>query len=379
MNENKRKIVINKRPVIIATIVAVLAIVTTIGLTYASFVPTIIQGQGTNITVASGRMDIAHASSKNIDIRGAIPRDQAQDTKTFTVTGVTTVNQTMTYHINLVVTSNSFPSDALSVTLTGVNNTGNGTIAQPLTPHRGIPTGSGRYLLGTGQFNYRADREDSVHTYTLSMFYLSRGVNQNDELGSTFSGYIELSSASGSTLNVLAQPVTVTFQEQIEQNQSTNIIATNTVSTGTTYTFNPSTGVFTLTGTVANRELRNSVNRYTCNSSNTTCTTLYRVRTTATEFTTNGGPVAANSNCRTGTHTFYTTRTFNATTGVHTLTGATTIGAGRFFCQNGGSSCSQVFTATGGTCTGGSVASEMLMAIPPRVSLIDIHTSTQVN
>ena len=197
MMENK-----SKKGKIIVGVMAALVIVAVIiiGLTYAFFSPVINQSDGTNIVIRSGSMKIDYASGgPDINIPYLNPSNEAQATMSFTVTGNSTINQSMEYYINLVVTKNEFPIGALSVTLTGTNTSGNGTIADSLEPQHGIPSGIGTYKLGKGTFSgIVADRE---HDYTFQLWFLPSGAMGEEFMDKNFSGRVHISPTPGTDLS----------------------------------------------------------------------------------------------------------------------------------------------------------------------------------
>lgn len=77
-------------------------------------------------------------------------------------------------------------------------------------------------------------------------------------------------------------PIIQTYTQSTQSSQTTNMPSTITGNklTGTSYTFNSSTGVYTITNTSTGQSYNNdSVDKYTCDSNSTTCNTMYKIKT----------------------------------------------------------------------------------------------------
>ncbi len=171
----------HKKPVIIITIISLLLLV--VGISYAYFTATITGNEtASTIRATGGVMTINYDSLSNtITVQNIYPRSEAWLVKEFTVTGTNTTDIGMNYSLTLDITTNTFSSGALIYTLTN-NNPSSGTPVEEVE-NEPIPSGTGEKLLGYGQFETGSN---IVHSYTLSIYFLDTGVNQNDDQESRF-------------------------------------------------------------------------------------------------------------------------------------------------------------------------------------------------
>src|SRR5690554_269644 len=102
-------------------IIAIL-VVFTIGLSYAAFTAKITGSEkGTTIYSSSGVMQIDYDGGPAINVPEMFPSNDEFATKTFTVTGTSSYDEEMLYHIILVMNFNTFRDGALTYTLESTN------------------------------------------------------------------------------------------------------------------------------------------------------------------------------------------------------------------------------------------------------------------
>lgn len=209
MNENKQNTTL-------LTVIAVATLlVAVVGSTFAYFTAQNNQGSTSQITVTGGTMTIEYGdgtatltSGKGTDIDGKfIPSMTPVFTKTFTITGNNTTALAMPFTVNLKYTTNLEFAGALAYKLTVPNvehlnvtpdntnlvsnadaynndyNTlavvGAGEAAKPFT-----------HKLASGSFDGNAT--NVAGEFTLQVYYLEAGVNQDADKNKSFSGHIEV-------------------------------------------------------------------------------------------------------------------------------------------------------------------------------------------
>ena len=172
-----------------------MAILITIGITYAYFTANLTGGEdATTITVTGGTMNIIYNGGANINVVNIIPSNNSAATKVFTVTGNNTTDLPMAYQINLVVESNDFTEDALKYKLISTNTDDNGTVASGIDVLTDIGTGSKTINLGTGSFTSPTDG-NKVHTYNLEIYFPNANYDQNIDQDKEFQAYIVIINA----------------------------------------------------------------------------------------------------------------------------------------------------------------------------------------
>ena len=187
-----------KSKITIITSIIALAIVTII-VTYAYFSARItgIESAST-ISLTAGTMGIHYAEgNENITVSNIYPKADPWVTKTFTLTGNNTTNQTMEYQVGLNITTNTFKGGQLSFSL----EVGNGNVGTSMTAvtNKAITKTSGTMLIGKGSFP--GPVTNGVQTYTLKIYFLDTGKDQNINQGAVFNGKITVGD-KGSIANV---------------------------------------------------------------------------------------------------------------------------------------------------------------------------------
>lgn len=177
------------------TILVVLLLILAFGASFAFFTAQITGGESaTTITVSGGTMNITYNGGSAINVANIYPRAAAWATKTFTITGNNTTAIVMNYKVTLVVQTNTFTSGVLEYRLASTNTGANGTPIPAIDSNTDIASGASNILLGTGSFT-AATGGNKVHTYTLSIYFVDTGVNQNTEQNKSFTGYLKTEAA----------------------------------------------------------------------------------------------------------------------------------------------------------------------------------------
>ena len=187
-----------KSKITIITSIIALAIVTII-VTYAYFSARItgIESAST-ISLTAGTMGIHYAEgNENVSVSNIYPKADPWVTKTFTLTGNNTTNQTMEYEVGLNITTNTFKGGQLSFSL----EVGNGNIGTSMSAvtNKAITKTSGTMLIGKGSFP--GPVTNGTQTYTLKIYFLDTGKDQNINQGAVFNAKITVGD-KGSIANV---------------------------------------------------------------------------------------------------------------------------------------------------------------------------------
>jgi len=197
----------------------------------------------TTITIGGGTLGIHMDGGNIITMNNIFPREEAWDTKRFTITGNNNTSLHMEYFLNLVVTENTFQNGSLTYTLESQNTSNTGTPIQSITTQRGIPTGAGVHSLGGGVFDEPGT--GMSHTYYLTFFFPSRGVPQNEDQGATFRAHVGIT-GDGSAAT---QPMEPNFPDGSAGNE---IVSNNP------FRMNPD---FTIVADNSNRETQEGIFR----------------------------------------------------------------------------------------------------------------------
>ncbi len=183
-----------KNKIAIGLLSSLILLVVMVVTSYAYFTARIEGAENeTSLTISGGTLNINYSSSNNIYLRDVFPKEEALDTKVFTLTGNNTTNLDMEYHVNLVVTENTFINSELKYTVTSTKDNGETFTSENLN---GIREGSNTIFLGNGKFI--GNVTNKLHTYTLKI-YLPRGDElSNENQGKSFKAYIEIKEKQGS-------------------------------------------------------------------------------------------------------------------------------------------------------------------------------------
>ena len=134
-----------KITMLLSLILTILLIST--GLSFAYFSANITGTEtSTTIQASGGVMNIDYDGGENINTPNIFPSNEPFATKNFTLTGKSTTNDNMNYHIILVIEENTFTNNALQYKLISTNTDGNGTAA-PSSVQSGIANGAHMAML----------------------------------------------------------------------------------------------------------------------------------------------------------------------------------------------------------------------------------------
>lgn len=175
------------RIMIIFSVVCLIIAITALTYAYFSARVTGLESAST-ISLSAGTMGIHYAEGNgNINTGNNIyPRAEAWATKTFTLTGNNTTNQTMDFEVGLNIITNTFKGGQLSFSLEA-NDNNDGTSMSEVS-YKSITKTSGTMFIGRGSFP--GPVTDGVQEYTLKIYFLDTGKNQNINQGAVFNANI---------------------------------------------------------------------------------------------------------------------------------------------------------------------------------------------
>ncbi|HHX32973.1 MAG TPA: hypothetical protein GX713_01960 [Mollicutes bacterium] len=177
-----------KITMLLSLILTILLIST--GLSFAYFSANITGTEtSTTIQASGGVMNIDYDGGENINTPNIFPSNEPFATKNFTLTGKSTTNDNMNYHIILVIEENTFTNNALQYKLISTNTDNNGAIA-PSIVQSGIATGTQEIFLGDGTFESPVNNK--LHSYNLKLYFPDTGKSQDEDQGKIFKAYIKV-------------------------------------------------------------------------------------------------------------------------------------------------------------------------------------------
>ena len=185
MKRNTEKVDDTKIKRLILTIVTIVLILGVVGITYALFN---MDFDGNDVTATiefeGGSMDITYIGGDGIVVTNVLPQADPVAVKSFTVVANNTHdNFLVKYLITLEISENTFSDNAIAYILAPDNETDGGSITVDQIGQIDLLGGSGSVQLAEGAF---ASGTDLVHSYTLSIYFPSRGVPQNEDQGKIF-------------------------------------------------------------------------------------------------------------------------------------------------------------------------------------------------
>jgi len=301
-----------KKQIVSIIVLVFLLLIATIGISFSYFSATFQNGETTTtITLKGGIMEIDYFDKHNIiTINNAFPSSTPIASKLFTLTGTNTTDLTMEYYVALVVESNTFSHNALSYKLSSVNTSSSGTTIPSIIAHQGISNGPGVYQLGMGSF---VTGSSKVHTYTLEIYWLETTGDQRPDQGKEMRGYVKVNGLNSSNLlkdKVLASYGGISLIEtrmqvappnfnvncsqflEYQDPENWESYATTTFNQtwylSSTYSFNSSTGQYTLSGTPVTGFDSSHVGWYTTRDANAITARSYIFKVTGYTSGTSG-------------------------------------------------------------------------------------------
>ena len=174
----------NNKWIIIGAIVALFLVVS--GITYAYFFAKITGNEKTStINLEAGTLEIVLDGGNSIVANSIIPSSTPFATKNFTVIGNNDSNGNMPYNINIVVDNNTYTDESITYTLVSTNTSNNGKVVVG----REYQVVDQTLTIGSGYFE---QGRNSIHTYTISFYFLETNTDQSENMRATFAAHIEI-------------------------------------------------------------------------------------------------------------------------------------------------------------------------------------------
>ena len=143
------------------------------------------------ITAEAGDMKVVYDGGPNINALDIQPSTEPFATKTFTLSGTSTMeNNQMGYKLYLVIDENTFSENAISYTLESTNTSSNGEVVPSITERQGL-NGDDIYL---GRAKYIGKVTNAIHTYTLKTYFYETWKNQSADMRKKFKAHINAES-----------------------------------------------------------------------------------------------------------------------------------------------------------------------------------------
>ena len=167
----------DKKIIILSIIGSLLLVSIAIASSYAYFVANVSGNKDTNnVVITNGVMSLEYKDGDDINLANAVPGNSV--TKTFTVKN--TGNVATNYTIYFSELSNKFV-DKTDLVYTLTSSDGGKNVAQTQVPSKNDAMVS-NYAIEAGK----------THTYTLTIKFLNKDENQNDNMGVTFSTKVSI-------------------------------------------------------------------------------------------------------------------------------------------------------------------------------------------
>ena len=199
----------DKRRLVLMILLAIIFVVSSVGAAYSYFSANMSGNEAdTTITLSGGTLEIHMDGGNQINLTNIFPREEALETKKFTIIGNNNTTINMPYHLDLVITENTFTDNAIMYRLTSVNTSDTGTVIPTTTTRTGIENGSRIVSLGSGVFDQPGT--NMVHTYHLAFYFPSTGEVQNENQGRVFRAHIGISEEAGGVTTTTSTTTAVT-------------------------------------------------------------------------------------------------------------------------------------------------------------------------
>ncbi len=188
---------INKKRILIVTILIGLLLTILIGFS-AAYIAPIINGTETSSTLLfnSGSIDITYENgSSQINAVNILPGWTSVKEFSLTAKNNTSskVGNALNYGLKLVVEENTFSDGAITYSINGSNPSNNGTLAYVLT--NSLKSGKSIVSLGYGNFDNK-ENNNVKHNYTLTISFPNKtNSNQNENMGKRLSAYVIIEQA----------------------------------------------------------------------------------------------------------------------------------------------------------------------------------------
>ena len=222
-DENKKKIIM-----LFIALGMIITIIT--GITFSYLAPTINNLENESTVVFNAgviAIDFKNGTSQ-IEVSDILPG--WSETKTFSLTAINTTSirkaDAMNYSLKLIVESNTFGDNAISVSLKSTNTSNNGTIAE-IIPGT-LLSGASEVSLGFGSFD--ATKEIGAggvtHDFELTVSFPEQYRSQSSDMGKHLSAHVTIGKANDlGTLTIADSYEKANITTNVEKNKEVTLLS----------------------------------------------------------------------------------------------------------------------------------------------------------
>ena len=200
------------------------------GITFSYLAPTInnLENEST-VAFNAGviAIDFKNGTSQ-IDVSDILPG--WSETKTFSLTAINTTSirkaDAMNYSLKLIVESNTFSDNAISVSLKSTNTSNNGTIAK-IIPGT-LLSGAGEVSLGFGSFDATKEigEAGATHDFELTVSFPEQYRSQSSDMGKHLSAHVTIGKANDlGTLTIADNYEKTNITTSVEKNKEVTLLS----------------------------------------------------------------------------------------------------------------------------------------------------------
>ena len=222
-DENKKKIIM-----LFIALGMIFTIIT--GITFSYLAPTInnLENEST-VAFNAGviAIDFKNGTSQ-IDVSDILPG--WSETKTFSLTAINTTSirkaDAMNYSLKLIVESNTFSDNAISVSLKSTNTSNNGTIAE-IIPGT-LLSGASEVSLGFGSFDATKEigEAGATHDFELTVSFPEQYRSQSSDMGKHLSAHVTIGKANDlGTLTIADNYEKTNIITSVEKNKEVTLLS----------------------------------------------------------------------------------------------------------------------------------------------------------
>ena len=222
-DENKKKIIM-----LFIALGMIITIIT--GITFSYLAPTInnLENEST-VAFNAGviAIDFKNGTSQ-IEVSDILPG--WSETKTFSLTAINTTSirkaDAMNYSLKLIVESNTFSDNAISVSLKSTNTSNNGTIAE-IIPGT-LLSGASEVSLGFGSFDATKEIGEGgvTHDFELTVSFPEQYRSQSSDMGKHLSAHVTIGKANDlGTLTIADSYEKANITTNVEKNKEVTLLS----------------------------------------------------------------------------------------------------------------------------------------------------------
>ena len=208
----------------------ILVLISLFGMAYAYFKATVNNAESAStISIESGELTINYqGNTADIVASGIVPG--WSETKTFSLIATNTTSirkaDAMNYSLKLIVESNTFSDNAISVSLKSTNTSNNGTIAE-IIPGT-LLSGASEVSLGFGSFDATKEigEAGATHDFELTVSFPEQYRSQSSDMGKHLSAHVTIGKANDlGTLTIADNHEKTNITTSVEKNKEVTLLS----------------------------------------------------------------------------------------------------------------------------------------------------------